>query len=46
MQMTEMKPKDIIELEEVPLVEGYPPEDALPEDGLSHYLVQPGEGHG
>ena len=45
MQMTGMKPKDMIELEEVLLVESYLPEDALPEDGLYHYLLQPGEEH-
>ena len=46
-QMTGMKPKDAIELKEVPLVnrENYPPEDTLPEDGLYRYLLQPGEEH-
>ena len=35
-EMIGMKPKDVIELDEVPLVtrESYPPEDTLPEDGL------------
>ena len=35
-EMIGMKPKDAIELNEVPLVdqESYPPEDTLPEDGL------------
>ena len=35
-EMTGMKPKDAIALDEVPLVnrEAYPPEDTLPEDGL------------
>ena len=35
-EMTEMKPKDAIKLNEVPLVtrESYSPEDTLPEDGL------------
>ena len=44
-QITGMKPKDVIGLKEVPLVnqENYPPEDTLPEDGLYHYLLQPGE---
>ena len=47
MQMAGMKPKDAIKLNEVPLVnqENYPPEDTLPEDGLYHYLLQPGEEH-
>ena len=42
-----MKPKDAIKLNEVPLVkqENYPEEDKLPEDGLYHYLLQPGEEH-
>ena len=44
-EMIGMKPKDAIELNEVPLVdrESYPPEDILPEDGLYRYLLQPGE---
>ena len=35
-EMIEMKPKDAIVLDEVPLVnrEVYPPEEVLPEDGL------------
>ena len=46
-EMTGMKPKDAIELKKVPLVkrESYPTEDALPEDGLYQYLLQPGEEH-
>ena len=44
-QMTGMKPKDAIKLREVNLVDNYPPEDTLPEDGLYHYLLQPGEEH-
>ena len=46
-QMTELKPKDAIKLNQVHLVnrENYPPEDMLPEDGLYHYLLQPGEEH-
>ena len=45
--MIEMKPKDAIKLNEVPLVtqEGYPPEEVLPEDELYQYLLQPGEEH-
>ena len=46
-QMTGMKPENAIKLEEVPLVnqENCPPEDTLSEDGLYHYLLQPGEEH-
>ena len=42
-----MKPKDIIKLNEVPVVyrESYPPEDTMPEDGMYRYLLQPGEEH-
>ena len=45
--MTGMKPKEVITLKEAPLVnqENYPPGDTLPEDGLYHYLLQPGEEH-
>ena len=45
--MIGMSPKDAIGPKEVPLVnwESYPPEDTLPEDGLYHYLLQPGEEH-
>ena len=46
-EMIGMKPKDAIKLDKVPLVkqENYPPEEALPEDGLYRYLLQPGEEH-
>ena len=46
-EMIRMKPKDAIKLNEVPLVarESYQPEEVLPEDGLYHYLLQPGEEH-
>ena len=46
-QMTGMKPSDVIKLDQVPLVkrENYPEKDKLPEDGLYHYLLQPGEEH-
>ena len=46
-EMTGMKPKDSIELNEVPLVdrESYPPEEVLPEDGLYRYLLQSDEEH-
>ena len=42
-----MKPKNAIKLDQAPLVnrENYPPEDTLAEDGLYHYLLQPGEEH-
>ena len=42
-----MKPSDAIKLSQVPLVnhKNYPPEVALPEDGLYQYLLQPGEEH-
>ena len=43
--MIGMNPKDVIELKEVPLVESFPQEDTLPEDGLYHCLLQPGEEH-
>ena len=46
-EMIGMKPKDAINLKEVPLVarESYPPEEVLPEDGLYRYLLQPSEEH-
>ena len=44
-QMIGMSPKEAIELKEVPIVERYPLEDTLPEDGLYHYLLQPREEH-
>ena len=46
-QMTGMKLKDTIKLNEVPLVnrENYPEEETLPDDGLYHYLLQPSEEH-
>ena len=46
-EMIGMKPKDVIVLDQVPLVkqENYPEEDKLPEDGLYRYLLQPGEEH-
>ena len=45
--MIGMKPKDAIELNEVPLVtrESNPEEEVLPEDGLYRYLLQLGEEH-
>ena len=46
-EMIGMKPKDEIKLNEVPLVKrgNYPEQEKLPEDGLYHYLLQPGEEH-
>ena len=46
-QMTGMKLKEAIKLNQVPLIkqENCRPEDTLPEDGLYHYLLQPGEEH-
>ena len=44
-EMIGMKPKDVIKLNEVALVdrESYPPEEVLPEDGLYQYLLQPND---
>ena len=44
-QMIGMSLKEAIELKDVPLVERYPPESKLPEDGLYCYLLQPREEH-
>ena len=46
-KMIGMKPKDVIKLDQVPLVnrENYPPEEKSPEDGLYQYLLQPSEEH-
>ena len=46
-EMIEMKPKDAIKLDEVPLVnqESYSPEEVLPEDGSYRYLLQPRDEH-
>ena len=44
-QMIGMSPKDATGLKEVPLVESYPPEDTLPEDGLYCYLLQSSKEH-
>ena len=46
-QMTGLKPKDAIKLNQIHLVnrENYPLEDTLPEDGLYRYLLQPGKEH-
>ena len=44
--MIDMKPKDAIKLEDVPLEKIYPEETVLPEDGFYRYLYWPGEQHG
>ena len=41
----DMKPKDAIKLDTVPLDKIYPEEIVLPGDGLYRYLYQPGEQH-
>ena len=43
--MIDMKPKDAIKVDAVPLDKKYPEEIVLPEDGLHGYLYQPGEQH-
>ena len=43
--MTGMYPSEVIEPKKVPLLESYPPEDTLLEDGLYPYLLQPGKEH-
>ena len=42
----DMKPKDAIKLDTIPLNKKYPEETVLPEDGLYRYLYQPGKQHG
>ena len=45
--MIDMKPKDAIKLDTVPLDKTYPDEETvLPEDGLYKYLYQSGKQHG
>ena len=44
--MIDMKPKDAVKLDIVPLDKKYPEETVLSEDGLYRYLYQPGEQHG
>ena len=44
--MIDMKAKDAIKLDTVPLDKIYPEEILLPEDGLYRYLYQPREQHG
>ena len=44
--MIDMKPKDAIKLDTVPLDKTYPEEMVLPEDRSSRYFYQPREQHG
>ena len=44
--MTGLAPAIAIKRKIVKLKHKYPPEEVLPEDGLYHYLYQPGEEHG
>ena len=44
--MIDMKPKDAIKLDTIPLGKTYPEETVLLKDGLYRYLHQPGEQHG
>ena len=44
--MIDMRPKDAIKLDTVPLSKTYPEEIVLPEDGLYRYLYQSGKKHG
>ena len=46
LSMIDMKLKDAIKLDTVPLDKKYPEETVLPEDGLYRYLYQPSEQHG
>ena len=39
--MIDMKPKDTIKLDTIPLNKTYPEEIVLPEDGLYRYFYQP-----
>ena len=42
----DMKPKDAIKPDTIPLNKTYPKETVLPKDGLYRYLCQPGKQHG
>ena len=44
--MTDVKPKDAIKIDTVPLDKTYPEENVLSEDGLYRYLCQSGEQRG
>ena len=44
--MIDMKPKDAIKLDTVPLNKTYPDETVLPKDGFYRFLYQPGKQHG
>ena len=43
--MIDMKPKDAIEIDTVPLDKTYPEETVLPEEDLCRYLYQLGKQH-
>ena len=42
----DMRPKDAIKLDTIPLNKTYPEETVLPEDGLYQYFYQPSKQHG
>ena len=44
--MIDMKSKDAIKLDTVPLNKTYPDETVLPKDGFYRFLYQPGKQHG
>ena len=44
--MIDIKPKDAIKLDTIPLDKKYPEETVQPDDDLYRYLYQPGEQHG
>ena len=44
--MIDMKPKDAIKLDTIPLNKTYPEETLLPGNGLYRYLYHPGKQHG
>ena len=44
--MIDMKPKDAIKLDTVPLDKTYSEETVLPKNSLFRYIYQPGEQHG
>ena len=44
--MIDIKPKDAIKLDTIPLDKKYPEETVQPDDDLYRYLYQPGEKHG
>ena len=44
--MIDIRPKDAIKLDTIPLDKKYPEETVQPDDDLYRYLYQPGEQHG